>query len=79
MAAITIGTGLIWSTRVAAGADAYGYVSQADLWLQGHLHIDQGFGASVPWPLARLADAIAECRDAKTLIGLMWLTRHLNI
>jgi hypothetical protein len=53
LAAITIGTGLIWSTRVAAGADAYGYVSQADLWLQGHLHIDQGFGASVPWPLAR--------------------------
>ena len=24
----------------------------------------------VRWPLARLAEAIAECRDAKTLIGL---------
>jgi hypothetical protein len=53
LAAITIGTGLIWSTRVAGGADAYGYVSQVDLWLQGRLHVDQGFGASVPWPLAR--------------------------
>ena len=38
---------------MAAGSDAYGYVSQADLWLRGDLHIDQGFGASVPWPLAR--------------------------
>jgi hypothetical protein len=44
---------LIFSTRVAAGSDAYGYVSQVDLWLRGDLHIDQGFGARVPWPLAR--------------------------
>lgn len=27
----------------------------------------------VPWPLARLDDAIAECEDAKSLIGLMLL------
>jgi 8-oxo-dGTP pyrophosphatase MutT (NUDIX family) len=27
----------------------------------------------VPWPLERLDDAIAECRDSKSLIGLMWL------
>jgi hypothetical protein len=53
LAAIVVFTGLVWSTRVAAGADAYGYVSQADLWLRGNLHIDQSFGASVPWPLAR--------------------------
>ncbi len=32
----------------------------------------------VPWPLERLAEAIAGCRDAKTLIGLLWLQRHLN-
>jgi 8-oxo-dGTP pyrophosphatase MutT (NUDIX family) len=31
-----------------------------------------------PWPLAELDAAIAECRDAKTLIGLMWLARALN-
>jgi 8-oxo-dGTP pyrophosphatase MutT (NUDIX family) len=32
----------------------------------------------VPWPLARLLQAIEECRDAKTLIGLLWLGRRLN-
>ncbi len=33
----------------------------------------------VPWPLGELDGAIAECRDAKTLIGLMWLARRLGI
>jgi len=33
----------------------------------------------VPWPLMRLADAIEQCADAKTLIGLMWLARRLNL
>jgi ADP-ribose pyrophosphatase len=32
----------------------------------------------VPWPLAALDEAIAECRDAKTLIALYWLARRLN-
>ncbi len=32
----------------------------------------------VPWPLDRLDEAIEECRDAKTLIGLFWLARRLN-
>ena len=32
----------------------------------------------VRWPLTRLDQAIAECRDAKTLIALMWLARRLN-
>ena len=45
--------GLRWNTRVAAGADAYGYVSQVDLWLRGNLHLDQSFAASVPWPNPR--------------------------
>jgi hypothetical protein len=53
LAAIVVSTGLIWNTRVAAGSDAYGYVSQVDLWLRGDLHLDQSFGAAVPWPLAR--------------------------
>jgi ADP-ribose pyrophosphatase len=30
----------------------------------------------VPWPLARLADAIAEVKDSKTLIGLLELERR---
>ena len=41
-----------WSTRIAGGADAYGYVSQADLWLTGHLVIEQPWVAEVPWPNA---------------------------
>jgi hypothetical protein len=53
LAAIVFCLGLTWNTRVAAGSDAYGYVSQADLWLRGDLHIDQSFGANVPWPFAR--------------------------
>jgi 8-oxo-dGTP pyrophosphatase MutT (NUDIX family) len=32
----------------------------------------------VPWPLSGLEDAIGECRDGKTLIGLLWLARRLN-
>ena len=32
----------------------------------------------VPWPLDKLDDAIAQCEDAKTLIGLQWLARRLN-
>jgi 8-oxo-dGTP pyrophosphatase MutT (NUDIX family) len=32
----------------------------------------------VRWPLDGLAAAIDQCRDAKTLIGLMWLDRRLN-
>ena len=32
----------------------------------------------VRWPLQSLDDAIGECRDAKTLIALLWLARRLN-
>jgi hypothetical protein len=38
------------STRMAGGADAYGYVSQADLWLAGNLAVQQPWVAAVPWP-----------------------------
>jgi ADP-ribose pyrophosphatase len=27
----------------------------------------------VPWPLERIDDAIAQCEDSKSLIGLLWL------
>src|SRR3954464_1385790 len=47
--AVTVG---VESTRIAGGADAYGYVSQADLWLAGHLAIEQPWVAQVPWPNA---------------------------
>ena len=30
----------------------------------------------VPWPLARLDDAISACEDSKSLIALLWLAAH---
>ena len=32
----------------------------------------------VEWPLAELDDAIRDSRDAKTLVGLLWLRAFLN-
>jgi hypothetical protein len=45
--------GAIFATKSAGGADAYGYVSQADLWLEGRLAIAQPFAGEVPWPRGR--------------------------
>lgn len=53
LAVAIVGVSLTWSTNVAAGSDAYGYVSQADLWLKRDLFIDQSFAADAPWPMAR--------------------------
>jgi len=49
--------GFIWGSHVAGGADSYGYISQADLWLSGHLVINQDFVADAPWSLARFSFA----------------------
>jgi 8-oxo-dGTP pyrophosphatase MutT (NUDIX family) len=32
----------------------------------------------IRWPLARLEQAIEECEDAKSLVGLLWLRLHLG-
>jgi hypothetical protein len=34
----------------AGGSDSYGYVSQVDLWLNGHPFIDQPWMDKAPWP-----------------------------
>ncbi len=42
-------------------------------------HADSGENERIEivrWPLERLDEAIEECRDAKTLIGLQWLARR---
>src|SRR5947209_12171854 len=31
----------------------------------------------VPWPLAHIDDAIAQCEDSKSLIALLWLARDM--
>jgi hypothetical protein len=41
--------GITYGTYAASGSDSYGYVSQADLWLTGHLRVDQR-GLDLPPP-----------------------------
>lgn len=45
--------GVAHGTFVASGADAYGYVSQAQLWLDGTLRVDQPLAGDLPWPNAQ--------------------------
>jgi hypothetical protein len=50
-AAAVLFLGVRLGVRSAGGADAYGYVSQAELWRSGNLRVSQpAFLASVPWP-----------------------------
>jgi hypothetical protein len=42
--------GLAYGSRAAAGADSFGYVSQAYLWLQGDLRLEDPLFAERPWP-----------------------------
>ena len=51
-AATAMLVGLVKGTRVAGGADAYGYVSQALLWLNGLPVQAEPLAAAVPWPHA---------------------------
>jgi hypothetical protein len=49
--AIAIGIVAIWqSSWTASGADAYAYVTQADLWLSGRLTVPVPIADEVPWP-----------------------------
>jgi hypothetical protein len=51
--AAAIGITAIWhSSWTASGADAYAYVSQADLWLAGRLEVPVPIAEQVPWPEA---------------------------
>lgn len=49
---VTLVTGLRYGVFVAAGADPYGYVSQAELWEKGALHVPQPLASVVSWPNA---------------------------
>ena len=50
VAAMSVFMAVVGSTRIAGGSDAYGYVSQAELWLDGNLKIRQPWVSQVPWP-----------------------------
>lgn len=45
--------GVAYSTTAASGADSYGYVSQADLWLAGDLVVEQPWVEEATWPTRR--------------------------
>ena len=57
LAAVLTLTAAHYGPRAVGGADEYGYVSQADLWLAGRLTIDQSFVRQVPWAYAEQAFA----------------------
>lgn len=46
-------TGVLHASTTVIGADSYGYVSQADLWIAGDLRIEQPWVSELPWPDAR--------------------------
>jgi hypothetical protein len=50
LAALSVLLAVVGGTRIAGGSDAYGYVSQADLWIDGNLKVPQPWVAQVPWP-----------------------------
>jgi len=51
-AVIVVILGLVSGAFVAGGADSYGYVSQADLWIRGSLIVEQPFARNMTWPNA---------------------------
>ena len=50
IAVCSVTAAIAGSTRIAGGSDAYGYVSQADLWLSGNVKVQQPSVEHVPWP-----------------------------
>jgi hypothetical protein len=64
IAAAVLVLGIVRGIDTAAGADSYGYVSQADLWLRGDLRIEQPFVATIAVPYADWAFAPLGYRPA---------------
>lgn len=50
VAAAICAFGLAYGSRAAGGADPFGYVSQAGLWLKGDLTLEQPLSREFPWP-----------------------------
>jgi hypothetical protein len=44
--------GVAYGSTAAGGADSFGYLSQAELWLKGRLTIAQPWVKDIPWPKA---------------------------
>jgi len=50
LAVVVFAAGVRWGAMVAGGADSYGYVSQAGLWLRGLPTVRQDVVRGAPWP-----------------------------
>jgi hypothetical protein len=55
LALLTFVIGFSYATTTAGGVDAYGYVSEAELWLRGSLKVSQPWVADAPWSMNRWA------------------------
>ena len=53
LAAAVVVLGFVYGGRAAAGSDAYGYVSQAELWRTTGPKVEQPWVAETPWPSRR--------------------------
>jgi hypothetical protein len=45
-----VAAGVAYGSKAAGGSDSYGYISEAELWLSGHLTISEPWIREVPWP-----------------------------
>ena len=52
LAMLVAAAGLVSGSKVAGGADAVGYVSQAGLWREGRLRVERPIVVESPWPHA---------------------------
>lgn len=52
LAVCVVAAGVMWGSKAAGGADSYGYISQAGLWLRGEMTIQQPWADQAPWPEA---------------------------
>ena len=63
---VTFALGAGYATTAVGGSDAYGYVSEADLWLRADLRVPQPWVNIVPWPEAARTFAPMAYRPAGT-------------
>ncbi len=63
-AIVIVFAGVLKGSFVAGAADAYGYVSEADLIAHGRLSVDQPFVRTMPWPFADWSFSPAGYRPA---------------
>lgn len=68
---VTILVGFSSNYGVGGGADSYGYVSEADLWLTGQLSEEQEWLRDAPWPNALLMAAPLGYRPAPAGLAIV--------